>query len=432
MPGKMQSTLITSLTNHIQQSQREVTILFTDIEESTRYWGNRGNLEGRLMVDRHNRILLPIVRQFRGRVVKTIGDSVMAMFEQPEHALNAAIAMQQALEQARREDRDFRIHVRMGLHIGEAIVERDDVYGDVVNVTARIESEAEGDEILISGRLARRLDKTHFPRSKKGGFTPKGKHRRIALYRCHWQQHDDLLHQLKLKPLTPLGLRQSIEVVGYLLVIIATLYFIHLSYLRYLLADNETLALLFLNPAEMLWRYWYLAMLLMSLAAALLWRAMRINAVPTRVLKGLKGGAAGGLAFMLLYQLGSLLPADDPLGFNHSLYSSQHLIVEIRQDGSAIREAPDRNAALLIAQDAGSLLLLADIRRVEGTLWNKVLIDRGRYGWVERVQPAQLGVAERRISWAEKFTLRYGDLYLLLLALPGLIWGYRSFHVRPL
>lgn len=432
MPGKMQSTLITSLTNHIRQSQREVTILFTDIEESTRYWGNRGNLKGRLMVDRHNRILLPIVRQFRGRVVKTIGDSVMAMFEQPEHALSAAIAMQQALAQARQEERDFRIHVRMGLHIGEAIVERDDVYGDVVNVAARIESEAKGDEILISGRLARRLDKKDFPRSKKGGFTPKGKHRRIALYRCHWQQHEDLLQQLRLKPLTPLGLRQSIEVVGYLLLIIATLYFVHLNYLRYLLADNETLALLFLNPGTMVWRYWYLSALLMALVAALLWRAMRINAVPTRVLKGLKGCAAAGLTFMLLYQLTSLLPADAPLGFNHSLYTSRHLIVEIRQDGSAIREAPESNAAVVMQQDAGSLLLLSDIRQINTTLWNKVLVDRGQYGWVERVQPAQLGVAERRISWAEKFTLRYGDLYLLLLALPALVWGYRSFHVRPL
>jgi class 3 adenylate cyclase len=431
MPGKMQSTLIKSLTNHIQQSQREVTILFTDIEESTRYWGNRGNLKGRLMVDRHNRILLPIVRQFHGRVVKTIGDAVMALFTKPEHALSAAIAMQQALQQERENDRQFGIHVRMGLHIGEAIVERDDVYGDVVNVAARIENEAEADEILISGRLARRLDKQQFKRSKKGGFTPKGKHRRIALYRCHWQHHEDLLQKVKLRPLTPLGLGQSIEMVAYLLTIIATFYFIHLNYLRYLLADNETLALLFLNPGTMLMRYWYLTLLGTLLAASLLWRAMRINAVPTRALKALKGGAAGGLLFMLLYLTSWLVPQGDPLGFNRSLYSSHHLIVELRQDNTAIREAPNSSAGILLQLEAGTLLLLSDIRRIDKTVWNKVLVDKGRYGWVERVQHARLGAAERRISWAEKFTLRYGDLYLLLLVLPAVVWGYRSFHVRP-
>ena len=432
MPVNLQSTLIKSLTSHIHQSQREVTILFTDIEASTRYWGNRGNVKGRLMVDRHNRILLPIVRQFRGRIIKTIGDAVMAMFNHPDDGVNAAIAIQQALQQVRNEERGFCIHVRTGLHVGEAIVETNDVFGDVVNVAARIVNEAEADEVLISGRLARRLDRAQFKRNKKGGFTPKGKHQRIALYRCHWQQHDNLLKKLKLRPFTPLGMQQSIEMIGYLLAIIATLSFFHLHYLRYLLADNEALALLFLNPATMLWRYWFISLTLALLSSALLWRAMRINAVPTRLLKSLKGGAAAGILFMLLHSLSSLVPAAALGQLNHSLYASHHLFVEIRQDGAAIREAPNSESVIIMHQDSGTLMLLSDHRRVNETVWNKVLVDEERYGWVKRMQEAGHGIVESRISWAEKFTLRYLDLVLLLLALPGLIWGYRRFHVRPL
>ncbi len=431
MPVKLQSTLIKSLTSQIHQSQREVTILFTDIEASTRYWGNRGNIKGRLMVDRHNRILLPIVRQFHGRIIKTIGDAVMAMFNRPEDALNAAIAIQQALQQVRDEEREFSIHVRVGLHLGEAIVETNDVYGDVVNVAARIVNEAEADEILISGRLARRLDKTQFKRNKKGGFTPKGKRERIALYRCHWQQHDNLLEQLKLRPFTPLGVQQSIEMIGYLLVIIATLSFFHLHYLRYLLADHKALALLLLNPGTMLWRYWFITLALALLSSGLLWRSMRINAVPTRLLKSLKGGAVAGLLFMLMHSLSTLVPAAAFGPLNTSLYASHHLFVEIRQDGAAIHEAPNNEAAIIMHQNAGALLLLSDHRRVNDTVWNKVLVDEERYGWVKRMQAAGHGIAESRISWAEKFTLRYLDLVLLLLALPGLIWGYRRFHVKP-
>lgn len=431
MLEKMQATLIKSLTSHIHSSQREVTILFTDIEDSTRYWGNRGDIKGRLMVDRHNRILLPLIRQFRGKVIKTIGDSVLAMFNQHEDALSAAIAIQQALQQTRDEDRQFGIHVRIGLHSGEAIVEDNDVYGDVVNVAARIESEADGDEILISGRLARHLDKERFRRNKKGGFTPKGKRQRVALYRCHWQQHENLLQGLKLKPFTPLGMRQSIEMVGYALTIIAVLYFFYLHYLRYLLSDNEMLALLFLNPATVLARYWYFSLLLWVLGAALLWQAMRINAIPYRALKLLKGGAAAGVLFVALHTLTSVLPMGWLFHFDKSLYASHHLFVEIQKDHAAIHEAPDSEATIIMHEDAGSLLLLSDVRRRGDTVWNKVLIGEKRFGWVKRIQPARIGVAEARITWAEKFVIRYGDLYLLLLAVPGFVWGYRSFRVRP-
>ena len=431
MPAKLQSTLITSLTSHIHQSQREVTILFTDIEASTRYWGNRGNVKGRLMVDRHNRLLIPIVRHFGGRVVKTIGDAIMAIFEQPEQALKAATAIQQALEQERNNDTAFDTHVRIGLHIGEALVEQNDVFGDVVNVAARIVNEAEADEVLISGRLARRLDKEQFKRNKKGGFTPKGKHQRVALYRCHWQQHEELLSQLKTKPFTPLGLGQSVEMLAYLLLILGGLYFFHLHYLRYLLADNESLALLFLNPGTMSWRYWYLTLPAILISAALLWRAIRINALPTRALKLLKGSATGSLLFMLLYTLGNQLPTNAPLHFNQSLYASHHLFVEIRADAATIRQSPDPQSEALLQLPRNTLLLLSSVRKIDNTEWNRVLIDEGEYGWVERVREAQIGVAEERISWAEKFILRYGDIYLLLLVIPAVVWGYRSFHVRP-
>lgn len=429
---KMHSTLVRSLTNQIHLTQREVTILFTDIEDSTRYWGNRGNLAGRLMVDRHNRILLPIIRQFRGKVVKTIGDSVMAQFDQPDAALHAAIAIQQALQQARHTDSRFRIHVRIGLHIGEGIVEHHDVYGDVVNIASRIESEAVADEVLLSGRLLRRLNKGGFTIHKAGGFTPKGKHRRIALYRCHWQQHEDLLPRLKLQPLTPLGGRQAASVAGYLLTLVACLYLFHLNYLRYLLADYEGMALLFLNPATMLLRHWYITLLLISASTLALWRLLRVRAIPSRLFKLLKGAAAGGLLFTLLNGVAQVVPLHAVPLLEHAIIESRHLFVEVLQDGAVIYEAPTRDAAVLQHERKGSLLLLADWRRTGNAVWNKVLVDEARYGWLQRIQPADIGVPQQRISRADKFTLRYADLLLLILALPAAVWGYLSFHIRPL
>ncbi len=430
--GKHHTSLEDSLTSHIHLSQREVTVLFTDIEDSTRYWGNRGDVEGRLMVDRHNRLLLPLVRQFHGRVIKTIGDSIMAVFNHPEHATEAAIAMQQALQRSREEDPDFRIRVRIGLHIGEGIVESNDVYGDVVNISSRVESEAEGSEILISGRLARRLDKVRFARRKKGSFTPKGKNKAMALYRIDWQQHDDLLAGVKRSPLLPLGRQQSLEMLGYIVLLIGSLYYIHLNYFRYLLADNETLALAFLNPADMLRHYWYVGIASAAGLLALLWWAMGINAIPQAILRWLKAISAGAVMFVLLHTLTQQLPPGTLLRFSEQLHRSTHLFVEVMAEQAAIHDAPDDKAAILMQQGSGTLFLLTDVRKNGDTVWNKVLIGENRFGWIKRIQPPRLGVVEERITLAQPFQLRYGDLYLLLLALPGFIWGYRSFRVRPI
>ncbi len=136
MADNRESEIKKSTAQRISQSKKEVSILFTDIEDSTSYWHKHGDVGGRLMVDRHNRILFPLIKKFRGRIVKTIGDSIMAMFKQPDDALLAAIAMQQAVRKEHLEDTGFEIKIRIGIHTGEAIVEQDDVYGDVVNIAS--------------------------------------------------------------------------------------------------------------------------------------------------------------------------------------------------------------------------------------------------------------------------------------------------------
>ncbi|HFU73946.1 MAG TPA: adenylate/guanylate cyclase domain-containing protein, partial [Helicobacteraceae bacterium] len=125
---KKDSRLHHSLKQEIGKRQKNVTIVFTDIIDSTHYWHHHGDVQGRLMVDRLNRILFLMVKRFNGRVVKTIGDSVMALFYRNTDALDASIAIQQALSKLRHEESDFVMRVRIGMHSGEAIVEENDVF----------------------------------------------------------------------------------------------------------------------------------------------------------------------------------------------------------------------------------------------------------------------------------------------------------------
>src|SRR4051812_34832230 len=134
--------------------QAPMTILFSDIKGSTAYAEKMGDLAYVAMIDRHNGILCPIIEAEGGRVVKKIGDAILAQFDDPVAAIKAAAGMQRALAKDRegREDME-QIRIRIGLHHGDGITKENDVFGDVVNAASRVQHQAETEQILITDVL---------------------------------------------------------------------------------------------------------------------------------------------------------------------------------------------------------------------------------------------------------------------------------------
>jgi len=173
---------------------KEIVVMFTDIYESTAYFQSSGDFDGRLMIQKHNDLLFPIIATNKGKVIKTIGDAIMALFETPEHAVKAAILMQQKLYDFNQgKGQREQIHIRIGMHQGKGIVEEDDIYGDVVNTAARIEPLAEPDQIVISKPVYSSIKNSeevicrHFKSSKL-----KGKTEETELYRVIWTDEEIL------------------------------------------------------------------------------------------------------------------------------------------------------------------------------------------------------------------------------------------------
>ncbi len=138
-----------------KEFRKEMTILFTDICGFTEYTDTRGGINGRALLLKHNRIVLPQIEKHEGRVIEVIGDAVMASFSIPLAAVKASTAIQKALSEYNlRTKASNRIHVRIGINIGEVLVDEAAVYqrlaGDVANVASRIQTEAGPDQILIS------------------------------------------------------------------------------------------------------------------------------------------------------------------------------------------------------------------------------------------------------------------------------------------
>src|SRR5579884_3084014 len=119
----------------LERLRRNITVLFTDIKGSTAYFERYGDSAGLLMVHHCNSILGQIVEKHGGKVIKTIGDAVMASFEDHSAAVAASIEMQEAItadSAAKPEPR--RVKIRIGINHGLGFVKSNDVFGDVVNV----------------------------------------------------------------------------------------------------------------------------------------------------------------------------------------------------------------------------------------------------------------------------------------------------------
>lgn len=119
-----------------------VTVMFTDLEGFTRFTAREGDDVAAHLIAEHQRLMGPVVRSRGGRIVKRMGDGLMLTFPAPEAALLAALELVELIDEP--------LRLRAGLHLGEAVVTRDDVLGHVVNVAARITEAAKGSEVLAS------------------------------------------------------------------------------------------------------------------------------------------------------------------------------------------------------------------------------------------------------------------------------------------
>ncbi|MGH2982347.1 MAG: protein kinase domain-containing protein [Solirubrobacterales bacterium] len=130
-----------------------VTILFSDIEDSTVLNERLGDERWLELLRSHNAIFRQRLRAHDGYEVKNQGDGFMLVFPRPAAALRCAIEVQRALAERVGGSAEEAIRVRMGLHTGEAIAEEGDFFGRNVVLAARIAAQAAGAEILVSEAL---------------------------------------------------------------------------------------------------------------------------------------------------------------------------------------------------------------------------------------------------------------------------------------
>ena len=132
-----------------------LTFLFTDLKGSTALYERVGDLAAFDLVRAHFHALLEIISSEKGAVVKTIGDAVMATFIRPEHAIVAGLRMRAAMDALNAERGTGDLVVKIGIHEGPCLAvmlnERQDYFGQTVNIAARVQGLATSQAIHITG-----------------------------------------------------------------------------------------------------------------------------------------------------------------------------------------------------------------------------------------------------------------------------------------
>lgn len=126
-----------------------VTIVFTDIVDSTIMLARLGDLAWLEVIRRHNAVIEELTTAHGGTVVETQGDGSMLAFSGARRAVACAQAIQQGIEQAF-VDASPPIRIRLGIHTGDALQEAEHFFGTTVHYAARVASQALGGEVLVS------------------------------------------------------------------------------------------------------------------------------------------------------------------------------------------------------------------------------------------------------------------------------------------
>src|SRR5688572_20677017 len=124
--------------------QKILTFLFTDIEGSTRLWEQHSQAMSTALAY-HDSIMTQAIQKHHGKIFKTVGDGVCAVFDSAPDALQAAYDIQRRFT----ETAPLSIHlsVRIGLHTGEAEERNNDYFGNTLNRVSRITNAANGGQI---------------------------------------------------------------------------------------------------------------------------------------------------------------------------------------------------------------------------------------------------------------------------------------------
>jgi adenylate cyclase len=168
-------------------------VMFADVAGSTAMYENMGDDLARERISKALNALISISNRYEGQLVKTIGDEILVYFTQVDNSILAAKAIQEAMEDDRSPE-TIGVSIRIGMQYGSAILETDDIFGDTVNVAARVASMAKARQILCTQEIAFMVKSPELSNNMRpyDRLRIKGKNEQIDVYLFAWEEEGDM------------------------------------------------------------------------------------------------------------------------------------------------------------------------------------------------------------------------------------------------
>lgn len=169
-----------------------LAVLFADVVGSTKLYDTFGDTSAKQMIDECLAVLQGVLTQYGGRVIKTIGDEIMCVLPSADAGCLAATDMHYKIA-ALPEVSLVKRSVRIGFHFGPVIEENNDVFGDTVNVAARMAGLAKGAQIITTGAtVAAMSHMLQLSTRNIAALAVKGKGGDVAVCEVIWQGGEEL------------------------------------------------------------------------------------------------------------------------------------------------------------------------------------------------------------------------------------------------
>lgn len=171
-----------------------LTIMFTDMVGFTERTSRQSRDQNKRMLQQQDHLLLPVVARFGGRHIKSIGDAYLIAFRSPTDAVRCGMALHDALAEFNATHADSeQMHIRVAINVGEVRLEAKDIFGEPVNVAARVESITPPDEIYFTEAVYLAMNKAEVPCEALGSEKLKGIPEPIKLFRVPAHQINRLV-----------------------------------------------------------------------------------------------------------------------------------------------------------------------------------------------------------------------------------------------
>jgi class 3 adenylate cyclase len=173
-------------------------VIFADIEKSVRIMRMLGDSGGREFIGGVLGELGTVTTEHRGHVIKTIGDEILSFFPSVQDGLDAAAAMQRTVR-LHPPAGDITARLRVGVHAGPVLLEGGDIFGDTVNLAARVVALAKGDHVLTTAETLDEVDRAALTLRSLGHHAVRGADEPVEIWAVLWEEDLDEVTRAALK-----------------------------------------------------------------------------------------------------------------------------------------------------------------------------------------------------------------------------------------